>query len=124
MTPLLYSDFVKKADMLLASPAFRPRRMDARLEKLDLDADGRSPIKAPALPWTELAGDGVVSESIPAFFKWKDPFAYPYLDGVCFLEDLTKRDHRKTKYCSPYLVNALCALRSVSTWYTQGYTSY
>jgi hypothetical protein len=82
---------VKQADMLLASPASSRRRMDARLEKLDLDALGRSRIKAPALLWTELAGDGAVWESIPAFFKWEDPFAYPYLGRVRFLEDLTKR---------------------------------
>ena len=99
--------------MLLPNVSSQPGEHHRLLEKLDSEALGKSPIKVPARPWTNVAGDGVVSELISAWFRWDDIFCYPYVDRECFLDDMRKGDPSHARYCSPFLVNALCAQRSV-----------
>lgn len=81
---------------------------------LDLDAWNASSIKVRAKPWTLMAGDGIVSELISAFFAYDNVFYCPFVDRDCFLEDMKSEDSDQAMFCSPLLVNAICALRSVS----------
>jgi len=73
-----------------------------------------SAIRVPARPWTSVAGDGIVSSLISAFFKWDEPFAFAYVVRDLFLRDMRHGVPSQAKYCSPLLVNAICAIRSVS----------
>jgi len=107
--------FIKEADLLLSEPSSSSSRiLDPRVRKLDLDALRDSPIKVRAYPWTTVAGDGLVSSLISSFFAWDNPFFYSFVDQECFLEDMKQRDPLKAVFCSPLLVNAICAMRAVS----------
>jgi hypothetical protein len=112
--PIEVLNFIKQADMLLMNPSPWPDRLDARLERWDLNALRNSVFKVPARPWTVVAGDGMVSELISAFFKWDDTFSYPFIDRESFLMDMQKEDPKNAKYCSAFLVNVICAVRCVS----------
>jgi hypothetical protein len=70
------------------------------------------PIKVPARPWTSVAGDGLVSELISGFFTW-DTFIFGFVDQDAFLQDMRKANPQEAKHCSAFLVNAICAFRSV-----------
>lgn len=102
---------LRDADTLLAipSPSGFPTagREMMQLEEATLAA---SAIKVPARPWTTVAGDGLVSNLVSAFFKWDDPFIYSFVERELFLKDMRRG---QGPYCSPLLVNAICALRSV-----------
>ncbi|KAK5651892.1 hypothetical protein OQA88_11551 [Cercophora sp. LCS_1] len=80
--------------------------------EIDATALAGSVIRVPATPWTSVAGEGIVSSLISAYFKWDDPFIYSYIDKELFLRDMRCSIPSQAKYCSPLLVNALCALRS------------
>ena len=112
--PIDVLNFIKQADMLLMHPTPWPDRLDARLERLDLNSLRNSVFKVPARPWTIVAGDGIVSELISAFFKWDNTFGCSFIHRESFLMDIQKEDPKNAKYCSPFLVNVLCALRCVS----------
>jgi hypothetical protein len=71
-------------------------------------------IRVHARPWTILAGNDLVSELISAFFTHDHCFRIPFVDEICFLNDMRAGDICKAKFCSPFLVNAICALRCVS----------
>ena len=116
--PLGVLRLVKSADLLLQSSNIRPTDQsalaDPRVQKLDADALAHSSVKVSARPWTTIAGDGIVSELINSFFAFENTFLLPAIDLEAFLQDMEKRNIGDAKYCSPLLVNALCALRSVS----------
>ena len=80
---------------------------------VDAEALAESPLKVPARPWTSVAGDGIVSDLISAFFRWDDSFIYPFIDRALFFRDM-KLAELGSRYCSPLLVNAICATRAVS----------
>jgi hypothetical protein len=84
------------------------------MHAIEADALAKSLIRVPARPWTSVAGDGIVSSLISAFFKWDEPFAYAYVVRDLFVSDMREGIPSRAKYCSPLLVNALCAARSVS----------
>lgn len=84
------------------------------LESLDLDALNASNLKLQAQPWTTVAGDGLVSELLSSFFACDNWFSLPFVDEGSFLNDMQAGDIGKAGFCSPLLVNALCALRCVS----------
>ncbi|GKT81471.1 C6 transcription factor [Colletotrichum tofieldiae] len=69
-----------------------------------------------AKPWTDLADDAVVSELMAGFFQWDEPFVLAFVDQKSFLEDMRQCSPETARYCSPLLVNAICALRSVRNW--------
>jgi hypothetical protein len=69
-----------------------------------------------AQPWTTLAGDDLVSELISAFFTHDHCFRISFVNEVCFLNDMQAGDISRAKFCSPFLVNAICALRCVSPY--------
>ncbi|GAW13360.1 hypothetical protein ANO14919_027440 [Xylariales sp. No.14919] len=110
--PIALAHSIRQAELLL--PVGVPEDSDkfTTLRKLELDALEKSPIKIPARPWTTIAGDGIVSELISAWFKWDHSFLYPFIDRECFIREIRAAEPRGAKYCSPFLVNAICALRS------------
>jgi hypothetical protein len=110
--PLAVLQFIKQGDLLLRAPA--SPNINPEVEKLDQAALQSSYFTVPSRPWTAVAGDGLVSELISSFFKWDDPFFYPFLDQEYFLHDMRNMDPKAAKHCSPFLVNAICAVRCVS----------
>jgi len=112
--PIALANAIRQAELLLPHPASHENEEFTALQQLDSDALRRSPIKVPARAWTSVAGDGIVSELISSWFRWDNPFLYAFVDGDCFLKDLREADPQKAFYCSPFLVNAICAFRSVS----------
>ncbi|PFH61397.1 hypothetical protein XA68_17449 [Ophiocordyceps unilateralis] len=92
-------------------PASEAASSDPRLRAADLRALLNSPLRLSARPWTVVAGNGLVSDLIASFFVWDDPFFFPFIDREAFLEDMRSNDIEKARYCSPFLVNAMCASR-------------
>ena len=87
---------------------------DPRLEQLEFEAFQTSPIKVTAQPWTTVAGDGIVSELVSHFFAYDDAYFFSAIHREAFLDDMRTQRPEKAKFCSPLLVNAICAIRSVS----------
>ncbi|KAI0438480.1 putative C6 transcription factor [Xylaria telfairii] len=110
--PIALAHSITQAELLLPPTTVGDRGELTILQQLEFDALGRSPIKISARPWTTVAGDGIVSELISAWFKWDSIFLYPFIDRECFIQDIRKGDPSSATYCSPFLVNAICALRS------------
>ncbi|KAI1748720.1 putative C6 transcription factor [Xylaria castorea] len=110
--PIALANSIKQAELLLRPSTAGDRGELTTLRQLELDALGRSPIKIPARPWTIVAGDGIVSELISSWFKWDNAFLYPFIDRECFMQDIREGDPDSAMYCSSFLVNAICALRS------------
>lgn len=90
------------------------QQMDPKLERIDLLALRESLLRVEARPWTVVAPDGLVSELISSFFIWDDPFFLPLIDREAFLTGMRSGRPATAKYCSPFLVNAICASRCVS----------
>lgn len=112
--PLAVWRSIKDAELLLPwSPSASGSR-DSRIEKMDADALAGSRVKVRAQPWTSLAGDGIVSDLVSSFFAWDNSFRFAFIDRECFLADMARGDAGKARYCSPFLVNAMCAFRCVS----------
>ncbi|KAJ0299259.1 hypothetical protein Brms1b_013167 [Colletotrichum noveboracense] len=111
--PLKVLESIRQAEILLPSPAANERVSDSRLAKLNDKAMENSLIRVPAKPWTAIADDGLVSELITDFFSWENASAFPAVDRDLFVADMRAGNVKKAKYCSPILVNAICALRSV-----------
>lgn len=86
----------------------------AGLENLELSALEHSSIKVHARPWTRIAGDGLVSELISSFFAYDNGFYLSFVDQESFLDNMLSGDIANSEFCSPLLVNAICALRCVS----------
>ena len=84
------------------------------LENLDVAALSKSTFQVHARPWTTLANDGLVSELLSSFFASDGCFYLSFVDQQYFLNDMEAGDIDKAKFCSPLLVNAICALRCVS----------
>lgn len=87
---------------------------DREVESVDARALPASDIGLSAKPWTSVAGDRLVSHLISSFFSWDDPCVYTFLDRELFIRDMRSGNRSQSQFCSPLLVNALCALRSVS----------
>lgn len=85
-----------------------------RLQAIDMRALANSALRVSARPWTMVAGDGAVSDLISSFFKWDDTFFFPFIDREAFIEDMRGNEPDTAKFCSPLLVNAICASRCVS----------
>jgi hypothetical protein len=112
--PLAVWRSIKDAELLLPwSPAASGLR-DPRLERIDAEALAESHIRVQAQPWTALAGDGIVSDLVSSFFAWDNTFRFSFIDKDCFLEDMRRGNPDKARYCSPFLVHAMCAFRCVS----------
>jgi hypothetical protein len=112
--PLAVLEFVKNANGIPASLSIYGGIADWELAKIDARALEASGIGLPAQPWTSVAGDRLVSHLISSFFSWDDPCVYTFLDRELFIRDMRCGSQSQTQLCSPFLVNAICALRSVS----------
>ncbi|KAI4215063.1 MAG: hypothetical protein LQ351_002377 [Letrouitia transgressa] len=64
------------------------RDNDGYLRILDATAMRQSPIKVPARPWTNIAGDGIISHLVSIFFVQEQQFLMPYVDKKIFLADM------------------------------------
>ncbi|KAJ3566189.1 hypothetical protein NPX13_g7231 [Xylaria arbuscula] len=109
--PIALIHSIKQAELLLPVGE-RDGDELAMLRQLDANALEESVIKVPAQPWTSVSGDGIVSELLSSWFKWDDGFLYPFVDRECFLRDIHSANPQNATYCSPFLVNAICAYRS------------
>lgn len=114
--PLAVLQAVKDADLVLPNPslvAAASDLSDPRIRKLDDAARAESPIHVPARPWTAVAGDGLVSELICGLFSW-DIYLYSFFHPSALMAEMRSADPNTAQYCSPFLVNAICAFRAVS----------
>ena len=84
------------------------------MSTIDSDAWEHAEIKVQAQPWTDVAGNGLVSELVSSFFEWDNTFFYPFIDRESFLQGMRTGNPGETEDSSPCLVNAICALRCVS----------
>lgn len=96
-----------------SSPHSRSNEPSSASEGLGFSALSTSHLKVQAQPWTTVAGDWLVSELLSSFFAYDNCFYLPFVDQECFLHDMQTGDIRKADFCSPLLVNAICALRCV-----------
>lgn len=112
--PLTVLESVRQAEVLLPKLSTNTRDSDPRLAFFDQKAFESSVIQVPAKPWTAVAGDGIVSELITDFFTWDNSYMFPVLDRVTFVDEMRAGDETEMKWCSPLLVNAICAKRCVS----------
>ncbi|KAH6844696.1 hypothetical protein B0I37DRAFT_433210 [Chaetomium sp. MPI-CAGE-AT-0009] len=107
--PLSTLEGVSTADAL--------RSANVEVARIDAEALEESLINVPAQPWTTVAGDGLVSHLISDFFDRDegDPFAnaISVLDGELFVRDMARGDPSRSDFCSPFLVNTICGLRSM-----------
>jgi hypothetical protein len=71
--------------------------------------------RVPARPWTAVAGDGIVSDLVSRFFDIDQPFYCAMVDHSALVSDMRASDTAVARYCSPILVNAICALGAVSS---------
>ncbi|KAM4057836.1 C6 transcription factor [Hirsutella rhossiliensis] len=112
--PLLVLVEIRHAELLLAEPSPTSERAshDDRLLRLDQEAHDSSVIKVPAKPWTVVADDGLVSELITEYFTWDHAYLLPSVDRDVFLQEMRGRDPSTARWCSPLLVNAICAHKS------------
>ncbi|KAL1868057.1 hypothetical protein Daus18300_006038 [Diaporthe australafricana] len=112
--PFVVFQSVKDADLVLPNPSLWPITSDLddpRVHKLNEESWSKSPFKIPARPWTAVAGDGVVSELVYGLLSW-DAYLFPCFHADTFLADIRRRDPNTAQYCSPFLINAICAYRS------------
>lgn len=112
--PIALVQSIRQAELLLPASGPGGRSEAATLQQLDFDALGTSLLKIPARPWTIVAGDGIVSELISSWFKWDNALLHPFIDRESFIRDIRGGDPESANYCTPFLVNAICAIRSVS----------
>jgi hypothetical protein len=61
-----------------------------------------------------VAGDELVSELLFSFFACDNWFYLSFIDRESFLRDMQAGDVGKAGFCSPLLINTVCALRCVS----------
>ncbi|KAF4511812.1 hypothetical protein G6O67_001020 [Ophiocordyceps sinensis] len=114
--PLLVLDEIRHAELLLAepsSPVADRLSMDDRLLRLDQEARDHSFIAVPARPWTVVVDDGLVSELITEYFTWDHAYLLPSVDRDVFVDEMRSRDPLTARWCSPLLVNAICAQKSI-----------
>ncbi|KAH7122183.1 hypothetical protein B0J13DRAFT_157389 [Dactylonectria estremocensis] len=109
--PLRVFQAFKQAELLISDPSSNERLGNAQLTRLDESSLYISAIKVHARPWTTVIDDGLMSELITNLFIWDCVYCFPCLDRVAFVEDMASGDVKKAKWCSPLLVNAICALR-------------
>lgn len=112
--PLRVLESIRQAEILLPTPSTNDRLHDSRLAKINEKALENSPIRVPAKPWTTVVDDGLVSELIADFFTWDNVSCFPAIEQTVFVDDMRAGSIKQAKWCSPVLVNAICAVRAVS----------
>ncbi|GJC93282.1 C6 transcription factor [Colletotrichum higginsianum] len=110
--PLRVLESIRQAEILLPTPSTNDRLHDSRLAKINEKALENSPIRVPAKPWTTVVDDGLVSELIADFFTWDNVSCFPAIEQTVFVDDMRAGSIKQAKWCSPVLVNAICAVRA------------
>jgi hypothetical protein len=105
--------FVQDGDLTLQQRLQR-KLPDPRMIRIEADSLQETGLRLPARPWTMVAGDGIVSDVVSRFFDIDQPFYCGMIDHSSFVSDMRASDTAAARYCSPVLVNAICALGSVS----------
>lgn len=77
-------------------------------------APAHYPVHVLAYPWTTVAGDEVVSKLISQFFIAERSLVLPIVNSSQFIEEMKGGDTTVAMFCSPLLVNAICAHQCVS----------
>lgn len=117
--PCKVLSLVRDGDLLLQASAIGRKGIEADVEdvvrNLDELAYKKSSVKVSAKRWTNVAGDGLVSELVSIFFDIEQPFATTYVDRHCFLEDMGSDGTENVRFCSPALVNAICAMSAFTS---------
>lgn len=113
--PFIIFEAVRQAEVLFPNPSPSETYGSYQLERLDRLALDGSIIKVPARPWTIVAGDGLVSELITNLFHFNGTYLLPVLEKDVFIEDMKSGHVIGSGYCTPFLVNAICAVESVSS---------
>jgi hypothetical protein len=72
-------------------------------------------IAVPALPWTVVANDEVVSELLSQYFTYDYLYVFPPIPRHIFVDEMKLGNIVTAVYCSPLLVNAICAQQCVSS---------
>jgi len=85
---------------------------DSILKTLDDLAYQDSSIKVLTELWTDVAGKGIVSGLVSDFFANEEAYFFSAVHREAFLDDM--KSPVTARFCSPLLVNAICAVRSVS----------
>ncbi|KAF5234649.1 hypothetical protein FANTH_12001 [Fusarium anthophilum] len=109
--PLAVLESMRQTEALLPKASTNTWDSDPRLAFFDKKAFELSAIQVPARPWTTVAGDGIVSELITDFFTWDNSYMFPVLDRITFVDEMRAGDDTEVNWCSPLLVNAICAKR-------------
>ena len=112
--PLAILDAIREAELLLPDGPSCSGLGEENVARLDQSALESSTIEVPAQPWTSVAGDGLVSELVSNFFTWDGSYLFPSIDTQVFVDEMKAADPDKASWCSPFLVNAICAQSSVS----------
>lgn len=110
--PIRVLQSIKQAYLLLPNPGLVSQfSAHPHVERLDREAYLLSPMKLFARPWTAVADDGIVSSLISSFFAWDGYYFLPLVDRTMFIRDMSSGDLKKAKFCSPFLVNAICTIQ-------------
>ena len=105
--------FAQDGDLTLQQRLQR-KLPDTRMIRIEADSLQEADLRLPARPWTAVAGDGIVSDLVSRFFDIDQPFYCAMVDHSSFVFDMRASDTTLARYCSPMLVNAICALGAVS----------
>jgi hypothetical protein len=111
--PLSLLQDIQHAEILLPQ-AISGTYGDTELTRLDSEALEKSRLIVPSHPWTTIAGAGLVSSLISAFFETDHNYLIPLIHASSFIHDMRTKADGEAAYCSPTLVNAICALKCVS----------
>ncbi|KAF5007709.1 hypothetical protein FDECE_5957 [Fusarium decemcellulare] len=112
--PISVLQFVRQADILLPNPSSTSSQ-SPRVQKVDAEALSHSAIRIPARPWTTLAADGIVSELVSNFFQNDHGYLVPFIHRDSFIRDVRGQSIEQASYCSPTLLNAICALKCLTS---------
>ncbi|CZT24312.1 uncharacterized protein RCC_10035 [Ramularia collo-cygni] len=106
--PFAVLRLVQEGDLLLQRNL---NNTGSEARALDADAFQQSKYKLRARPWTNVAGDGIVSNLITIVLA---SFSAPCVHESAFLADFAAQD-TSALFCSPLLVNAMCAVGAFSS---------
>ncbi|KAI5459475.1 hypothetical protein BGZ63DRAFT_466108 [Mariannaea sp. PMI_226] len=112
--PIAVLQSVRQAEILLPNP-LATRSQSPRVQKIDTEAMNSSSIRVPARPWTTLAGDGIISELVTNFFQNDHGYLVPFIHRGSFIRDMKNQSIGESLYCSPTLLNAMCALKCLTS---------
>lgn len=106
--------FVQEGDLLLHGNLPDDKATDPA-EASVRDVPMPTNVQPPTCPWTSIATDDEVQELISTFFEKDQVFLMSFIDRHTFLSTMKAglKPLRNILFCSPLLVNAICAVTAV-----------